>query len=279
MTFHMPPSAHLAGLTLRVRDLEAALVFYRDLLGLRVAARNGDQARLEPEGGTFTLHLAGAPRAVSSPAPSLGLYHFALLLPDRAALSAILRRLLEARWPLDGASDHGVSEALYVRDPEGNGLELARDRSRDTWPRDGGTLAMVSAPLNVEGLLAESPASAPLHPHTRLGHVHLSVDDLGTGEAFYAGGLGLTVTQRSYQGALFFAAGDYHHHLGLNIWGAHRRAPQGATGLLGYAWAVPEGTVEFLERHLTARGILFERNPSGLTLTDPIGVAVTVNAA
>jgi catechol 2,3-dioxygenase len=269
----------LAGLTLRVRDLEAALVFYRDLLGLRVAARNGDQARLEPEGGTFTLHLAGAPRAVSSPAPSLGLYHFALLLPDRAALSAILRRLLEARWPLDGASDHGVSEALYVRDPEGNGTELARDRSRDTWPRDGGTLAMVSAPLNVEGLLAESPASAPLHPHTRLGHVHLSVDDLGTGEAFYAGGLGLTVTQRSYQGALFFAAGDYHHHLGLNIWGAHRRAPQGATGLLGYAWAVPEGTVEFLERHLTARGILFERNPSGLTLTDPIGVAVTVNAA
>lgn len=279
MTFHIPPSAHLAGLTLRVRDLEAALVFYRDLLGLRVAARNGDQARLEPEGGTFTLHLAGAPRAVSSPAPSLGLYHFALLLPDRAALSAILRRLLEARWPLDGASDHGVSEALYVRDPEGNGLELARDRSRDTWPRDGGTLAMVSAPLNVEGLLAESLASAPLHPHTRLGHVHLSVDDLGTGEAFYAGGLGLTVTQRTYPGALFLAAGDYHHHLGLNTWGARRRAPQGATGLLGYAWAVPRETLEALERHLKNLGIPYQASPPGVSLTDPIGVTVALHAA
>ncbi len=279
MTFHMPPSAHLAGLTLRVRDLEAALVFYRDLLGLRVAARNGDQARLEPDGGAFTLHLAGAPRAVSSPAASLGLYHFALLLPDRAALSAILRRLLEARWPLHGASDHGVSEALYLRDPEGNGLELARDRSREAWPRDGGTLAMVSAPLNVEGLLAESPASAPLQPGTRFGHIHLSVDDLVTGETFYARGLGLTVTQRTYPGALFLAAGDYHHHLGLNIWGARRRAPEGAPGLLGYAWEVPEATVESLERHLTASGIPLERSPSGLTLTDPIGVAISVKAA
>lgn len=255
------------------------LAFYRDLLGLQVATHDDRQVRLAPDGEAFTLRLLPDPQALPPPDPSFGLYHFALLLPDRVSLAKSVRRLLEARWTLEGASNHGVSEALYLRDPEGNGIELARDLPKEAWVYRDGALAMVTGPLNVEGLLAESGASAPLHPGSRLGHVHLSVDDLETGEAFYAGGLGLTVTQRTYPGALFLAAGDYHHHLGLNIWGARRRAPEGATGLLGYAWEVPEATVESLERHLTARGILFERNPSGLTLTDPTGVAVTVNAA
>lgn len=279
MTFHMPASAQLTGLTLRLRDLPTMLAFYRDLLGLQVARHDDRQVRLAPDGEALTLRLLPDPQALPPPYPSFGLYHFALLLPDRVSLAKILRRLLDARWPLEGASNHGVSEALYLRDPEGNGIELARDLPKEAWVYRDGALAMVTGPLNVEGLLAESGASAPLHPGSRLGHVHLSVDDLKRGEAFYAGGLGLTVTQRTYPGALFLAAGDYHHHLGLNIWGARRRAPEGATGLLGYAWEVPEATVESLERYLTARGILFERDPSGLTLTDPIGVAVTVNAA
>ncbi len=275
MTFQMPATAGLTGLLLRVRDREAALRFYRDTLGLQLEAQN-NTLRLRPDGGALTLTLEVEPEAPRRPARSVGLYHFALLLPDRTPLAAILRRLLEANWPLDGAGDHGVSEALYLRDPEGNGIELARDRPREEWPRAGEGVAMVTDPVDIKGLLATAPTAAPLHPATILGHMHLSVHDLKAGETFYASALGLNVTQRSYPGALFLAAGDYHHHLGLNTWGSGRPAPPGATGLLAYAWRLPPGTVEELARHLSTRAVEYAAAPRGLTVKDPFGITVTV---
>ncbi|GAA6754829.1 VOC family protein [Thermus thalpophilus] len=246
----MPFPRRLLSLALRVRDLGAALGFYRDLLGLEVE-EDPPFFRLFPQGKGFCLELHHDPKAPLRPYPSLGLYHFALLLPNRRALAGVCRRLLEAGAFFEGAADHGVSEALYFRDPEGNGLELYRDRPQGEWPK--GPL-MFTAPLNLERLLAENPKATPLAPETLLGHLHLHVADLGEAETFFAGRLGMEVTLRTYPGALFFAWNGYHHHVGANTWAGPRRAPEGATGLVGYTLLDPKGREE--------------------TLLDPVGIRV-----
>jgi catechol 2,3-dioxygenase len=276
LRFRMPAETRLAGLTLRVRDLESLEEFYSALLGVGVADRGDHRIRLAPTQGRFSLELLWDPGAPVRPRRSLGLYHFALLLPDRSSLAGVARRVLEQRWTLDGASDHGVSEALYLRDPEGNGIELYRDRPREAWPLAQGQVAMTSAPLDIDDLLATAPAAARLHPETRFGHIHLHVGDLDDGERFYAGTLGLAVTQRTYPGALFLAAGGYHHHVGLNTWGQGRRAPDGATGLVRYAWALPAGAGKQLERHLREAKAPYAVTDGMLTLTDPAGIQVEV---
>ncbi|MCS7234405.1 MAG: VOC family protein [Armatimonadota bacterium] len=272
----MPEEAQLVALQLRVRDRDKALAFYADLLGLHPVAAEGPWVRLAPAGRGFLLELEHAPHAAPRPAGSVGLYHVALRLPDRASLAQVVRRLLDAEWPLEGASDHGVSEAFYLSDPEGNGLELYRDRPRELWPWRGGELRMVTKALDVAALLREAREPGPLHPQTHLGHVHLSVADLSEAEAFYAGLLGLAVTQRSYPGALFFAAGGYHHHVGANVWGTRRPAPEGSTGLVSYVWSVPAGTVGSLKQHLASAGAAFEDAGGEVRLRDPAGALVVV---
>lgn len=274
--YRLPAPSTLQGLALRVRDLDAALSFYTERLGLPVRSRDGSRVALAPEGRRFMLDLVHAPQAPERLHPSIGLYHFALLLPDRPALAAVLRRLIAGAWPVDGASDHGVSEAVYLRDPEGNGIELYRDRPRESWPRRGDEVEMMTAPLDVAGLLDEADSAAALSPATRFGHIHLHVGDLADGERFYAAGLGLDVTQRSYPGALFLSAGGYHHHVGLNTWARGRRAPEGATGLVRYAWAIPRGTLEPLKAHLRDRAMPYDEAGMRIALTDPAGVQVEV---
>jgi catechol 2,3-dioxygenase len=244
-----------------VRDLKRQLAFYHDLLGLEVLRLDGGRADLAPAGRKFTLTLTHEPSAPLRPQPTLGLYHFALLLPERKALAAVFRRLLEARYGgFQGASDHGVSEALYLADPEGNGIELYRDRPREQWPLQGNKLAMVTRRLDLEGLLAESPHSAPLDPETTFGHIHLHVSDLDEAERFFRQ-FGLEVTQGDYPGARFLAADGYHHHVGINLWAKGRSAPPGSTGLVGYTlWLEP-----------TKRESL-----GSLILTDPNGVRVQI---
>jgi catechol 2,3-dioxygenase len=277
--FRMPAASSLHGLALRVRDLEAAVSFYADRLGLATVGREGNRVECAPDGRAFTLELVHDPQALARPHPSIGLYHFALLLPDRPALAGVIRRLLDAQWLVDGASDHGVSEAFYLQDPEGNGIELYRDRPRETWPMRSGAIEMMTAPLDVAGLLEEAEAAGPLSPATRFGHIHLHVGDLNQGERFYADGLSLDVTQRSYPGALFLSAGGYHHHVGLNTWARGRRSPDGATGLIRYAWAVPAGTLAHLRAHLRERGIAFDDAPTGIAATDPAGVRAEIHEA
>lgn len=234
------PTLALTGLTLRVRDLEKALAFYRDLLGLEVIRSEGNRTALSPAGRKFSLTLVHEPSAPLRPQPTLGLYHFALLLPERKALAAVFRRLLEARYPgFQGASDHGVSEALYLADPEGNGLELYRDRPREQWPIQGGKLAMVTKRLDLDDLLAEAPHGAPLDPQTTLGHLHLHVADLDEAERFFRQ-FGMELMQGDYPGARFLAADGYHHHVGINLWAKGRTAPPESTGLLEYTlWLEP----------------------------------------
>lgn len=226
----------IRALKLRVRALHVQHAFYHNVLGLSVLEATSNRLVLGPESAAFTLELVADPSAPLRPWPSIGLYHFALLLPDRSHLAATARRLLEHNVFFEGAADHAVSEALYFRDPEGNGLELYVDRPPDTWPCQG-TL-MVTRPLDL-GALLQTSRPAPLPPEVRLGHLHLHVPDLDEAERFFADRLRMTVTQRTYPGARFFAYDGYHHHIGANIWARRRYAPAGATGLLAYTLAVP----------------------------------------
>jgi catechol 2,3-dioxygenase len=174
------------------------------------------------------------------PRRSAGLFHFAILVPSRAALGRSLRRLAEKHWPMSGAADHLVSEALYLNDPDGLGIEIYRDRPRDTWRRTSdGEIAMATDPLDLKGIHDEPGADAPwtgLEAGTVMGHVHLQVPHVDAAAAFYCDRIGFTPMVRSYPGALFVAAGGYHHHLGLNTW-AGRGAPappDNAVGLRGF---------------------------------------------
>lgn len=232
----------LTGLTLRVRDLEKQLEFYRDLLGFSILSSEGNTTELALGQKHFTLTLVHELSAPLRPKSTLGLYHFALLLPDRKSLAAIVKKLLEIRYPhFQGASDHGVSEAFYLADPEGNGIELYRDRPGAEWPYENGKLKMVSDALDVEGLLSEAPTSSPLDGNTTFGHLHLHVGNLEDAETFYKT-LGMKVTQGDYPGARFLAADGYHHHVGTNLWARGRTAPETSTGLLGYSIALKDGT-------------------------------------
>ncbi|ACY49261.1 VOC family protein [Rhodothermus marinus] len=245
----------IRALTLRVRDLNVQRAFYHELLGLSVREPAADRLVLAPESGTFTLELIADPSAPLRPWPTIGLYHFALLLPDRTALAAVAARLLAQSVFFEGAADHAVSEALYFRDPEGNGLELYTDRPPEQWPRRGPL--MVTEPLDLEALL-RGARPAPLPPDVRIGHLHLHVPDLDEAERFFAGRLGMTVTLRTYPGARFFAYDGYHHHVGANIWARGRRAPEHATGLLAYTLQVPEAIARTLPPAL--------QDPAGITV-------------
>jgi catechol 2,3-dioxygenase len=217
-----------------------------------------------------------------------GLYHLALLLPSRRDLAEALARLAQSRWPLTGASDHLVSEALYLNDPDGNGIEIYRDRPREEWPHANGRIEMATLPLDLDGVLAELggdhavPAEVP--SGTTMGHVHLQVADLDAAEAFYSGVLGFDVTVRGYPGALFVSAGGYHHHLGLNTWhSAGAAAPaDGSIGLRSFDVVLPDaGALAAVLERTRVAGL--EPQATGeagsAMLRDPSGNAVVLRTA
>lgn len=268
------PLGHPAGVVLRVRDVGAARAFWVEGLGLPMQAATPERWVLGTD--ELAIELLLDPAAPLRPYPSVGLYHLAILLPSRAALAGVARRLLLAGAVFEGAADHGVSEALYFRDAERNGLEIAWDRPRERWPRPApGEVAMTTAPLDLDALLDEARQPAPVPPEARLGHVHLHVADLDAAERWFAL-LGLRTTQRSYPGARFLAYGDYHHHLGLNVWAGQRRAPPEATGLVAHRWHLAPGTTVALAQRLRAAGVPHRREDGRLALTDPTGARLEI---
>jgi catechol 2,3-dioxygenase len=239
---HLPNDDHIVGAHLRVIDLDDALAFYQGVLDFTIAERDGQNVSLAPSANEAPiLRLTEHPDAVRKPQRSTGLYHIAILMPSRPALGQILRRMLTRRYPIGGASDHLVSEALYLSDPDGNGLEIYRDRPRSEWRMDGGQVAMATEALDVEGVLGEADehSDAGIVPGTVMGHIHLHVGDLNRAEKFYGDLLGFDVMQRSYPGALFMAGGGYHHHLGLNTWAGKIPPPANAVGLESFTVTIP----------------------------------------
>jgi catechol 2,3-dioxygenase len=280
----LPASTHVGAVYLRVRDLAQAADFYGGVLGLtRMPAAPG--AALFGAGDSALVGLIEAPDAPGAHrAP--GLYHLAILLPDRAQLGAFLQHTANVRARLQGASDHGVSEAIYLADPEGNGIEVYRDRDRSEWPMTASGVEMVTAPLDAQGVLAagaQLPGPFVAPAGTSMGHVHLRVSSLERGRARYTGVVGLSVTQASYPGALFTSAGGYHHHIGMNTWSTQDR-PAPEHGSLGLAWfelAVPDDAARTaLKARLAADGAVSDDEAAPFPARvyydqDGIGLAVT----
>jgi catechol 2,3-dioxygenase len=281
----IPPDTHIGKVRLRVADIDDLTTFYERVIGLRGVERDGQLVRLGPEGGEPLIELVSAPGAPAAPSFSTGLFHLAILVPDRVELARSLQRAASAGWRLTGASDHLVSEALYLQDPEGNGIEIYRDRPRDQWNRDNGELRMATLPLDLQSVLDElgdggEPATG-MPPATTMGHVHLQVADIPAAEGFYNGAIGLDVMVRSYPGALFLAAGGYHHHLGLNTWQSAGAPPppEGALGLERYELVLPdEGDVDAAAERLGESGDP-ARVDDGVLATDPSGNRVLLRAA
>jgi catechol 2,3-dioxygenase len=257
----LPLETHIAYVRLVVRDMTRALAFYRDALGLRLVSGNAEHALLSANGtAPHLIELIALRDAIAQPRRSAGLYHVAIRLPDRASLARVVYRLVALGVRFQGAADHQVSEAVYLADVDGNGLELYRDRPRAEWRMDGATVVMGSDPLDTEALLREGAheidAWSGIAPGTDIGHVHLHVSDLARAEAFYCGALGFDVMQRNYPGALFVAAGGYHHHLGLNTWAGEGvpPPPENAVGLRAFGVFIPDaaGWAAALERLRTA---------------------------
>jgi catechol 2,3-dioxygenase len=277
----LDPATGMGAVRLRARDLDALRGFYERVIGLEALEGSDSLARLGA-GERVLVELTAAPDAPARPRVSTGLFHLAILVPDRPRLGAALRRLGEAEWPLTGASDHLVSEALYTRDPEGNGIEIYRDRPREEWSTANGELAMDTLPLDLGPIAAEAEGAAPMAPGTRIGHVHLNVAGIPDTEAFYCGLLGFEATVRSYPGALFVAAGGYHHHLGLNTWvGEGAPAPPaGGLGLDRFEVVVPGGgDVEAVAGRLEAADHEPERVDGGIEVPDPSSNRVLIRAA
>ncbi|MDQ6836132.1 MAG: VOC family protein, partial [Actinomycetota bacterium] len=219
-----------------------------------------------------------------------GLFHLAMLVPSRLDLAFSLARLSAARWPLDGAADHVVSEALYLSDPDGNGIEIYRDRPRDEWPVIDGQLQMDTLPLDLRSVASELQSATSPRPKvpqgTRIGHVHLQVSELTEIEAFYAGALGFEVMVRGYPGALFLAAGGYHHHVGVNTWNSEGSAPPtaGAVGLHHYEIVLPgPAELDSVLTSLSDRGVATaaapEAGPGAVQLRDPSGNAMVLRTS
>jgi catechol 2,3-dioxygenase len=260
----MSSSLQITSVHLRVANLARSVDFYTRQLGFVAQEISANRASLSVAGNSAPLlALVSEPSARPAEPDSAGLFHAACLLPSCAALGAWLQHAMKSRVEFDGGSDHGVSEALYLSDPDGNGLEFYCDRPRHAWPFAAtGELAMITAQLDVPSLLLDSAKhlATPLDG-AHWGHLHFRVTDLDRSEAFYRHSLGLTVTQRSLPGARFLAAGGYHHHVGLNTWG-RPRLPHSATasGLIEATFSIPD-IVE----------------PQ--TLTDPDGITLRVTAS
>ena len=279
------PGTTIGAVSLTVSDLARSQAFYEQVLGLATIELGGGALGFGALGGPPLVVLHGDGSAQRLDRRATGLYHLAILVPTRADLGLALARVAAARWPLDGASDHLVSEALYLSDPDGNGIEIYRDRPQPEWRGSGGELQMATLPLDLDDLLAtiadatELPSEAPID--TTIGHVHLQVADLRASEAFYHGVLGFDVTVRTYPGALFVSAGGYHHHIGLNTWHSAGGSPPqpGAIGLRCVELLVPDQAgLEQLLGRARAVGRTLRPADGGWLVHDPSGISVVLRS-
>jgi catechol 2,3-dioxygenase len=283
--YRLPAGIRLGRVRLQIEDLDRSVEWYRRVVGLEVLDRRDGRAVLGTAGPGEAGEV-GRPLVVldekkgATPVgrrPRLGLYHFAILLPDRAALGRFVQHL-DDLGVAAGASDHLVSEALYLRDPDGLGIEVYTDRPRTEWRHRGRELVMTTEPLDLRDLVRAGGGGAwgGLPPGTVLGHVHLHVGDLARASAFYHEALGLDRVVWSYPGALFLSAGGYHHHLGLNTWAADA-PPAGDDDARLLDWELLLPDPEDVERALesvAAAGNPVEPLDDGGIARDPWGTAI-----
>jgi catechol 2,3-dioxygenase len=283
-TFASRTPLHIATIGLAARNLDLLAGYYQKLLGLTVLERTDRIARLGVAGVTL-IEIEHRPDAKPDDQREAGLYHTAFLMPTRADHARWILHIARHRIPITGASDHGVSEAFYLDDPEGNGIEVYNDRPQEKWLRQDGLIVMPTKQLDIEAILREvdpataSYAAAP--EGLRIGHIHLRVGSVEQAEDFYRGVIGLDLTRRR-GGATFMSSGGYHHHVGANVWhsqGAGRRDHERA-GLDWYSVeAADAATIDAIGGRLEAARVSFDRSPGGIETADPWGTRVRFHKA
>jgi len=268
----LPGDLRLGPVHLTVTDLDRAVAFYGDVIGLRVNRREDATAALG-DGEAEDVLVLVEETAARPPGRHAGLYHVALLYPSRLELARTAQRILITRTRISGASDHGTHEAVYLPDPDGNGLELAADRPREEWPESLG-YDRGPDPLDLDGLLSLVAGADPTRraePGLRVGHLHLHVGDLEQGLGFYRDTIGFELKAR-LPSAAFVAAGDYHHHLGFNTWRGEGvpPAPAGVVGLRHWTVELPTADdVSAVSERVAAAGYRVEPRDGGALLRDP----------
>lgn len=268
------PNTKIGAVYLTVSDFGRSLPYYQHNIGLKLHRQEGDMAYLGA-GGRDLLALRELPSA-THPRRTTGLYHFAILVPSRLELALTLKHLVDTETRIGGASDHLVSEALYLSDPDGNGIEIYRDRPRHEWPLVNGQIEMDTKAFDVDSVLGELHGRdhtwAGLHADTTIGHIHLHVSHLPEAEAFYTQVLGFDLIMHYGPSAAFVSAGGYHHHIGLNTWAGVGAPPPppGAVGLNWYEILLPdeEALLATAVRLQTAH-IPTEQREGGLFFRDP----------
>jgi catechol 2,3-dioxygenase len=274
------PDTTLGYVHLTVSDLDRSLAFYQQALGFKLHRREHSTAYLGA--GRAELLVLTERREARRVSGTTGLYHFAILVPSRLELAKSLKRLAEARTQVEGFADHLVSEAIYLPDPDGNGIEVYRDRPRSAWQYSNGQLKMATDPLDLEAVLAEleddvSPLTG-LHPDTVLGHVHLHVANIAQAEAFYRDVLGFELMVRYGPSASFLSAGGYHHHIGVNTWSGTALPPPEAVGLRWFVICLPDGeALQKIVARVRRTGLTPEQQSEGLLVRDPVqnGIILT----
>ncbi len=268
------PDTQIGLVSLTVADFGRSLPFYTGNIGLKLLRRDGNVAVL----GTAVrplLELVEQPGAIL-PKATTGLYHFALLVPSRLELAKTFKNLVETETQFQGFSDHSVSEAIYLGDPDGNGIEIYRDRRRDEWPVQNGRLQMNTLPLDLDSLIGElnghTASWQGLHDDTSMGHIHLHIRNLDEAEAFYCNVLGFERVMRYGAAAGFVSAGGYHHHIGINTWAGQSAPPPpaDAAGLRYYQIILPtRAALTDVIGRLEANGVPYQAENGGIWLRDP----------
>jgi len=277
-TDELPPETRMGRVTLRVNDVDRQAGFYRRVVGVPTIDRGDERATLRA-GETTLLELIETPDAPERPRTATGLFHVAIRVPDRDALADALARV-RSKGSLEGAADHDASEALYLTDPEDNGIELYCDRPREVWPRvDDGRVDIGTAPLDLASLSGGDPDAA-LPAGTDVGHVHLEVSTLAPSRSFYVDALGLGVSGTYDDGAAFLAAGDYHHHLAINTWNGRTEPAGEHRGLVRFEVVVPDAdALMATQRRLERHSVVAERCGETLRVEDPDGIGIRVVTA
>jgi len=262
----LPSGTEIGRVALTVADPLPVVDFYRDVVGLHVLDSDDDRTILGV-GGQELLILNHRPDAPARDSAGAGLYHVAFRVPSQAALGDALQRI-DSEWTLAGASDHGVSEALYLSDPAGNGVEIYRDFPRASWEETpSGHVEMVTEPLDTQAVAAAAAGEQSMPAGSDIGHVHLEVSSVETARSFYADALGLRV-RATYDGAVFLAAGDYHHHIGANVWQG-RSNPHHGQGLAWFEIRLPdETTLDTTRKRLRRSDYAVSETDTGLTVRD-----------
>ncbi|WP_242145490.1 MULTISPECIES: VOC family protein [unclassified Bacillus cereus group] len=274
MSFQLHPNTALGIVHLYVSNIKKSREFYTNVLQFKVIQEEETIVTLGTNTNEPLLIIEEQKDALPKQRNRTGLYHYAILLPTRQDLANVLRHLVEKVYPLHGGADHYFSEALYLADPDGNGIEIYHDRQREVWRDENGELPFVSNPLDGEGLLQQGEAWSGFPSGTVMGHIHFHVSDLEEARQFYVDGLGFDVTIPPRNGALFVSAGGYHHHVGLNTWQGEGVPPQmpNSIGLKYFTIVLANETeTEKVCKSLKDIGVIATYKEGVLQVEDPFG--------